>query len=527
MIPRPPQKSAMQNRRGKNTPLSLIQNAKWNVFEDTAAFKTYFTLFILGYTAFATWHLFAGQIHPVLSGSVLAAASLFPAYLWLQMGVKGLPIFPLYAFTFFYTFSVQFIIRVPLWDTLRRFQADPSDLWNMSLIASASLLAGTLGWYWQTRQAYPSLPTCRSFQSGYINQALLILLASSAVMTVLIASEKLPFLGKFYSAAMAFCGTAGTLSSFILAYRLGRKELGKTAATTALVFLILSMTASAASLLLVTSLSMAGVSVAGFALGRKKVPVVPLLLMLPFFYVLHQGKGDMRVKYWNRAQSVASVGLADYPAYFLEWFNFGIENIKKPTTTSHDAQTNIIERTGIISIFFTAYKLSPDPIPYLEGASYRDLPLMFVPRIFYPKKPVSHSGQRLINVHYKLQDEASTLTTTIGWGLFCEAYANYGTWGTTLFGFFCGWVLGWMARVTAGVPMLSMRGMFGVLFLAMSFQSEMTSGVMLASLFQAVLIMLFIGYVLMKPVPNPFYIPFEATVRSGPRSVRGVRRIPR
>lgn len=124
-------------------------------------------------------------------------------------------------------------------------------------------------------------------------------------------------------------------------------------------------------------------------------------------------------------------------------------------------------------------------MPGLQGASYAIIPTLLVPRVLAPDKPTSHEGTTLLNIHYGLQRRDDTVTTTIGWGLFNEAYGNFGYAGVVGLGVVLGLAFGAFARWTQDVPELSARFLAGVLVLSIAFQTEFSAGVLVTSLFQS------------------------------------------
>jgi hypothetical protein len=128
---------------------------------------------------------------------------------------------------------------------------------------------------------------------------------------------------------------------------------------------------------------------------------------------------------------------------------------------------------------------SPEHKPFLNGATYKDVLAQFVPRFFWPGKPHVHASTYLMAIYYGLQDEESTMTTTIGFGTVTEAYANFGYFGMGAIGFFFAFFFKKIGGWSANSPMLSYPGMFMVLLMAWSFQTELTLSDWLGSLYQA------------------------------------------
>jgi hypothetical protein len=78
-----------------------------------------------------------------------------------------------------------------------------------------------------------------------------------------------------------------------------------------------------------------------------------------------------------------------------------------------------------------------------------------------------------------------TATTTIGFGIMSEAYANFGFVGVGVLGGLIGLALRKVRIWCAESPMLSYPGIFTVLLMSWCFATEMTVSMWLSSLYQA------------------------------------------
>jgi len=76
-------------------------------------------------------------------------------------------------------------------------------------------------------------------------------------------------------------------------------------------------------------------------------------------------------------------------------------------------------------------------------------------------------------------------TTSIGYGLITEAYANFGSYGPGVLGLLLGWALRKLARATAACSTLSGGGILRILCLAWCLSTETTMAVWLSSFYQA------------------------------------------
>ena len=142
--------------------------------------------------------------------------------------------------------------------------------------------------------------------------------------------------------------------------------------------------------------------------------------------------------------------------------------------------------------------MAPERTPFVEGASYKHIPELLVPRLFHPTKPEAHEGTILLNIHFGLQTLDSVATATIGWGLFNESYANFGFIGCAFFLIGMGVVLALVERWSAGLPLLSFRALFTVLLLNVLVTADASAGVFIAALMQGTVVLIAASVVLMN-----------------------------
>jgi hypothetical protein len=146
--------------------------------------------------------------------------------------------------------------------------------------------------------------------------------------------------------------------------------------------------------------------------------------------------------------------------------------------------------------------MTPNSVPYLDGATYAIIPSLLVPRIFNEEKIRSHEGTFMLSTHYGFQTEEATQRTTIGFGLLNEAYANFGFGGIGLLALLSGAYYGGVSRWARGAPILSLRALFAILVASYSFQTEFAAGVYVSALFQSTvaLVALALGFMRRKEI---------------------------
>lgn len=279
----------------------------------------------------------------------------------------------------------------------------------------------------------------------------------------------------------AVCFGVGIMSTFIQSRMWGQGTLPPQDKAIFLFLLVCQVIFSWAALFLIGGLSILVLALLGYVSGGKKIPILPFIVVLPVVAILHNGKGDMREKYWEGGAPMPK--LTELPAFYTEWFNRGLD----PATTELKKQQHnqLLERTSLFHILCLVVSCSPDRQPYLGGTTYAQIPAQFIPSFFWPDKPPGHISTYTLSIYYGLQREEDTAKTTIAFGMLAEAYANFGYFGmaaiAALFAF-CFKKFGCWA---ANSPLLSYPGLVLIVLMAWSFQAEFTLSIWLASFYQA------------------------------------------
>ncbi len=243
-------------------------------------------------------------------------------------------------------------------------------------------------------------------------------------------------------------------------------------------------------LLLIGSLSLLGIALLGYLSGGKRIPWAVMLGAFALVAVLHNGKSQMRNKYWE--QRFPAPTPTQLPAYFSEWFRDGLQ----PTTESAGGGRDVsmgrklLERSSLMHILCLIVNYSPERQPFLNGETYGYVLPQLIPRLLWPSKPPSHAATHKLSIYYGLQDEDATTTTTIAFGMLAEAYANFGMIGGIFLGVFWGFSLKKLQVLSLHSPMFSLAGLLMILLTAWAFNSEQTMAVWVSSLSQAMIVVL-------------------------------------
>ncbi len=276
----------------------------------------------------------------------------------------------------------------------------------------------------------------------------------------------------------------GILCTFVSTQRWGRGELNQTEKTVLLCTLIPQLIFMSVGLILIGAISLLGIALLGYLSGGKRIPWLAMALAFTIIAVLHTGKTQMRMKYWDQQQP--SPTMAQLPAYFAEWVEYGLA----PTSGGKTVSQKMLERTSLMHILCLIVDYTPARQDYLYGKTYGYVLPQLVPRLFWPDKPRSHIATYELSMYYGLQGEEDTSTTTIAFGLLTEAYANFGMFGALLLGIFWGYWLKKLQIWSTFSPMFSFAGLLMVLLTAWAFSAELTMAAWVSSLEQAVVVVL-------------------------------------
>ena len=249
--------------------------------------------------------------------------------------------------------------------------------------------------------------------------------------------------------------------------------------------MVLQVIVLTSSLFLVNSISIIVLAILGYVSGSRRLPWAILIPMVPILGLLHNGKAEMRVKYWEEGKK--QLTLSELPEFYSEWVKFGWPSAEK---TESNATAKLLERTSLFHMMCLVVSITPEKQDYLYGKTYTHIPGQLVPRFFWPDKPFAHISTYLLCVYYGLQTEEETKKTTIGFGMLTEAFANFGFAGMFTLGVLIGFSLKKLSTWGAESPTLSYGGLLLVLLMAWSFQVELTMSIWISSLFQAVIAVL-------------------------------------
>ncbi|HVU23843.1 MAG TPA: hypothetical protein VHE13_06930 [Opitutus sp.] len=370
--------------------------------------------------------------------------------------------------------------------------------------------AATVGWLIAMRTFRPSLPISYAlpdFQHQGSEKLKRLGLGLIAVATAYQVAEKANLLGFLFSLLPAGSVSllvpvvtgASACGFFLMALFVGSHQINHTQRILFWGLLVVSTTVSASGFLLSAATTMIAAVLIGLFWGTGRIPwryLIIVFLILSFFSV---GKFTMRGRYWDfDGQMVEHANdFSRMPVVYAEWTVASFEALTTPVpdeaqitkqASTENRQTLLDRINNLQNLLFVIDAIKVDHIAPLEGATYKVIPPLLVPRILWPDKPRSHEGQVMLNVHFGRQDINSTYKTYVAWGLIPEAYGNFGAFaGSIIIGVAMGVVFAGLENLSARKLLLSLEGFvcFAIL-LGFAGAFEMVASVLITTLFQQI-----------------------------------------
>jgi hypothetical protein len=450
-----------------------------------------------------------------LGGTLVIVAGCLPCAIWTLKQLGGLPVFPVFALTHIWAFGVPLLYEHPI---VIRFL--PEEQFLAAISVTGFLLLATLVWHQTRRKPAKSIRQCLSLESRMAETVFLVVLGAGIVFALAANGGWLTFVpGEVFSIIRAVMMALEALSCFVLSHRLGARELGGGQGWLFKALLFCLVVATLPTLYMITGISLVAIAVLGYVSASGKVPwmlIIGFALVLTF---LHAGKSDIRQQYWEE-EAEGTIQPWDYPVLFGKWATASVEGLWGNIPDEDERGQSMLERSSLLQLLIFEQDCASRGLPFMYGETYVIVPELLIPRIFFPGKPEAHAGTHRLNVYYGFQTEEESEHTTLGFGLLNESFANFGYVGMAMLALALGAFYGYVERVALAVPLLSLRGLFVVVVACFSFQVEYAAGVWASALFQSLVALLGLAFLLMKVRPIGGSAPESPAV---PRAMRPVR----
>jgi hypothetical protein len=429
-------------------------------------------------------------------GIAICLASMLPGYLWSLGKAPGIPIFPIFAITHLWAFGLPLLTAHPI---IMNYPAE-----NVQMAAGTVvgfLLIATIVWLRVAKN--PSQPSSMRVIDSRAGSGLVWLpLIASIAYNLLTLADRADILGQFNSIIRASILGLNTLAVFILCIRWGNGQLTERARPILAFMILLQLATDAAGLLLIGAMTTFLIALVAYTAGKGRVPYLAAIAVILTFTFLHVGKSEMRERYWHNDSTVV-LEPQEIPGWYGEWIAASLD------ASTADMGDQLIGRqkeeaqplwwrSSTMQLLLMAQDLTPSQLPFMDGETYEIIPQLIIPRILNPNKLRTHEGTHRLNVHYGMQRYEDTFTTTIGWGLLNEAFANFGLKGVAGLAVIIGALYGWVTRFSAPGSLLSLRVLSAVLVMSYAFQTEFSAGVYISALFQSIIALVALSFVIMR-----------------------------
>jgi len=462
----------------------------------------------------AVFLLTAKQDDPgvVAAGIIVAIASIYPLYFWLLGWSHGLPIWPVFVA------SNGILAALPIIqdsENLTAYTSGEIIIGGFTFVGFFAL--GTVIWLSLTGRQRKPPDAVLMISREHSERYLFVFVVLGLLFYLNQLAWIIPFPGNTMQIARGITGALSTLGIFVLAFYDGQGLLKRFQSVLLAVLATLTALAGAAGLIMATAIVPVAMLMMGYALGSGKVPWKSLAAVLLVAAILHPGKFAMRQLYWGPDRP--AFRLTMLPQFYADWFGYGIDQVSAMTgvsqkLTEEEVESSLFERSGVLHMLLLVQKKSPDEVPFLNGLTYAPIPRLLIPRFLDDEKGISHAGNVLLTVNYGVQTLEQTRTTSIGWGLVPEAYANFGYLGVVALAVFLAMFYSFFTNMSVGVPMTSLRFVLGLLIMAAATKAD-TMGVFITTQFQGIAGVSLAAMVLMRRQANPFAGEQDLEVKSG------------
>lgn len=482
------------NDRNHSTPDSMSEAAEHEAVETSVAplqaterrrrrKLVNFSLLILA--GVVAYYIVAAEVRDpqhLLQGLAILALGALPSIQWARSKNAALPVFEIFAFTGINTYAIPLLNGH---QQLQRYELDVITKagWVVLVYQCVLILS------FNTVSGHPG--TSHFFSREIIDRKVRPYIGYGLwLTTIYIGLESFTNLipGDLVSVLRAVFYGLGMACAFVASHEWGKGNLHPRDRAVFLINLILQFVLQISSLMMVGGISLAVLALIGYVSGSKKIPLIPLAVLIVLIALLHNGKSEMRNRYWDmEGFQKTPLTIGNLPGFFIEWLSEGFKSHTKDSVEGGRPEIagKLLERSSLFHMLCLVVDNSPERQPFLDGETYLDIPGQFVPRIFWPEKPRGHVSTYRLATYYGIQRIEDTQRTTVGFGMLPEAYANFGFLGAIVLGALMGAFYKKIHILTRNSPLLSYGGLGLIVLMAWSYQTEMTMSIWITSMWQA------------------------------------------
>jgi hypothetical protein len=210
-----------------------------------------------------------------------------------------------------------------------------------------------------------------------------------------------------------------------------------------LVYLVVELILGLSSGWLGSWIFVGGAALATYLAERRRMPRLAILLLTIYILFFQAGKQQFRSVYWNTGNQSGTLSRVQAWAQFsLQQWSQILSNPQQNSSAALFSDT--VQRLSLLPLTSHILALTPDPVPYQNGATYTGIVLNLVPRAVWPDKPSNSASNQYFQVAYGLTSAQNLSQVSIASGLEGEGYINFGWIGVALAMFAIGVLLSFL-----------------------------------------------------------------------------------
>jgi len=414
-------------------------------------------------------------------GIMLVAS--YPALRWAKKCLQWFPTFEVFMLTAIPQYAL------PLLAHQRQLRFYPDSLINKSCaLLFFYIILAILGFSIMRKVSPPSEVLTRPLIPEKLQRfTQLGLFASNLILYIYLFEGIIP--SEYRKILWATIHGVGTLSIFMISRMWGSGGLSQLQKVLFILNLFSNIALYFTTIYLGTGFSMAIIAIIAYSTTRRQLPWLSIIALFSVISILQLGKGDMRVQYWN-SDSVSLIrkkhDITTLPLFFGEWIGYSLGKSRESKYSNSETHSTL-ERASILHIFCLAVDKVPRETHYLNGESYLSIPILLVPRVLWPEKPMVMSSNDQLMITLGLVNP-DNIDVNIAIGMPAEAYMNFGILGLGILALVFGLGFKYLSLLSKNTSQFSALGILAILATASSLQAEQNAAVWLSSLFQSAIV---------------------------------------
>ncbi|HKK15191.1 MAG TPA: O-antigen polysaccharide polymerase Wzy [Gammaproteobacteria bacterium] len=316
---------------------------------------------------------------------------------------------------------------------------------------------------------------------------MMVFLILSVVVVVTTSLGLRQFLGVFAGTVTTALVGLGMVASYVLARLAGAGLLNAPTRLLTILLIVTAVLIQTGSGLLAPAVRFIVPPIIGYIVGSGKVPWKTIGIGVLLFIFLNAGKHEMRMQYWGGSGQAGTYNILTLPERMVDWAGYSVDVLTSPKD-KYRYTAPLTQRVNLSSIMGIIVRQSPEQKPYLYGKTYIPLLYLWIPRFFWPGKPQGHEANKQLVTYYNIQSERYAERTSIGVGVFGEAYANFGWSGVIGLAILFGYLLGRIEAKLNDPDVLALRSFLAAPFFIMTLAIEGPVSSMLVPLIQALIV---------------------------------------